>query len=113
MALVKLVATNIETLLQEYKYIFAWNYINLKGIPSWIIQHHIKFNTIIPPTHQAMYWMNPNYAIVIKQDLDKLISAGFIVPVEEASWLLPIVIVLKKNNKPDICVDFQRLNAIT
>jgi hypothetical protein len=57
--------------------------------------------------------MNPNYAIVIKQDLDKLISAGFIVPVEEASWLLPIVIVLKKNNKPDICVDFQRLNAIT
>ncbi len=29
----KLVATSIETLLQECKDIFAWNYTNLKGIP--------------------------------------------------------------------------------
>jgi hypothetical protein len=57
--------------------------------------------------------MNPNYATVIKQDLDKFISVGFIVLVEEAGWLLPIVIVLKKNNKLDIYVDFQRLNATT
>jgi hypothetical protein len=30
------IAKNIETLLQEYKDIFTWNYINFKGIPSWI-----------------------------------------------------------------------------
>jgi hypothetical protein len=40
--------------------------------------------------------MNPNYVVVIKQDLDKLLSASFIALMEEARWLLPIVIVLKK-----------------
>jgi len=44
--------------------------------------------------------MNPNYAIVVKQDLDKLLNVGFIVLVEEVSWLSPIVVVPKKNNKP-------------
>jgi hypothetical protein len=27
------IAINIEILFKEYKDIFAWNYINLKGIP--------------------------------------------------------------------------------
>jgi hypothetical protein len=30
--------------------------------------------------------MNPNYAIVVKQDLDKLLNVGFITPIERASW---------------------------
>jgi hypothetical protein len=50
--------------------------------------------------------MNPNYATVVKRDLDKLLSVGFIAQVEEASWLLPIVVVLKK-----ICADFQQFNV--
>jgi hypothetical protein len=49
--------------------------------------------------------MNPNYVAVVKQDLDKLLSADFIASVEEADWLSPIVIVLKKN-KFRICMDF-------
>jgi hypothetical protein len=112
-ALAKLVATNIKALLQKYKNIFARNYTDLKGIPPQIVQHHIEFNTTIPPTHQAKYQMNPNYATMVKQYLDKLLSVGFIVLVKEASWLLPIVIVSKNNNKLRICVDFQQLNATT
>jgi hypothetical protein len=50
--------------------------------------------------------MNPNYVIVVKHDLNKVLSASFIAPVEEASWLSPIVIVLKKNDKFRIYVDF-------
>jgi hypothetical protein len=40
--------------------------------------------------------MNPNYVIVVKHDLDKLLNVGFIAPMEEASWLSPIVVVPKK-----------------
>jgi hypothetical protein len=40
--------------------------------------------------------MNPNYVLIIKQDLDKLLNACFITPVEEANWLLPIVVTPKK-----------------
>jgi hypothetical protein len=55
--------------------------------------------------------MNPNYATMVKHDLDKLLTARFIVPMEETTWFLPIVVVHKKNGNLHICVDFKRLNA--
>jgi len=45
--------------------------------------------------------------------LDKLFVVGFIALVEEATWLSPIVVVLKKNGKPWICVDICKLNVAT
>jgi hypothetical protein len=57
--------------------------------------------------------MNPNYVIAVKQDLDKLLSARFIALVEEASWLLSIVILPKIYYKLQICMGFQGFNAIT
>jgi hypothetical protein len=50
--------------------------------------------------------MNPNYVAVIKQDLDKLLNVGFIAPMEGTTWLSPIVLVLKKNNKFQIFMNF-------
>jgi hypothetical protein len=32
---------------------------------------------------------------------------------EETTWLSPIVVILKKNGKLKICVDFKKLNVIT
>jgi hypothetical protein len=55
--------------------------------------------------------MNPNYVDVVKHDLDKLLTTSSIAPMEEATWLLPIVVVPKKNGKLCICVDFKRLNV--
>ncbi len=107
------IAINIEILFKEYKDIFAWNYINLKGIPPWIVQHRIELDTTIPPTHQAKYQMNPNYDAIVKQNLNKLLNVAFIGLVEEASWLSPIVVILKKNDKLQICVDFQWLDVVT
>ena len=57
--------------------------------------------------------MNPNYASIVKQDIDKLMAAGFIIPVEEATWLSPIVVVPKKNGQLRICIDYIKLNAAT
>jgi hypothetical protein len=53
--LVEPVATNTKTLFREYNDIFAWNYIDLKGIPPQIVKHCIKLNTIIPHAHQARH----------------------------------------------------------
>jgi hypothetical protein len=43
--------------------------------------------------------MNPNYVKMVKHDLDKLFDAKFIAQIKEATWLFPIVIILKKNEK--------------
>ncbi len=70
-------------------------------------------DTSIPPIHQVRYCLNPNYAAIIKQNIDKLFAACFIKHVKKVTWLSPIVIVPKKNGKLRICVDFIKLNAIT
>jgi hypothetical protein len=57
--------------------------------------------------------MNLNYVEVVKQDLDKLLVMRFIILVEEATWLSPIVVVSKKNDKLWICMDFWKLNVAT
>ncbi len=58
-----------------------------------------------------MYRLNPNYASIVKQIINKLPVVGFIKPVEKATGLSPIVIVPKKNGKQKNCVDFRKLNA--
>jgi hypothetical protein len=61
------------------------------------MQHRIELDTNILASHQA--WMNPNYIVIMKQDLDKLLTMGFIIPMEEATWFSPIVVALKINGK--------------
>jgi hypothetical protein len=55
--------------------------------------------------------LNPNYAVIVKHDIDKLLIVGFIKLVEEVTWLSPIVVMPKKNRKLRSCVDFKKLNA--
>jgi hypothetical protein len=71
----------------------------------------IELDTTIPPAHQARYWLNSNDVAIIKQDINKLITAGFIKPVEETIWLSLIVVVSKKNGRLKIYVDFKKFNA--
>jgi hypothetical protein len=40
--------------------------------------------------------MNLKYLVVVKKDQDKFLTTSFIAPVEETSWLSPIVVVPKK-----------------
>ncbi len=92
---------------------FAWTYKDLKGILLELVQHKIELDTSIPLAHQIRYKLNPNYATVVKQDIDKLLAAKFIQLVEEVTWLSPIVVIPKKNGKLKICVDFKKLNKAT
>ncbi len=98
-------------MLKELKDIFAWTYKDLKGIPLKIVQHQIELDTLIPLIHQIKYQLNPNYVAIVKQDIDKLLVVGFIKPIEEATWLSRIVVVLKKNGKLRSCVDFKKFNV--
>ncbi len=91
--------------MQTYKY--------LKGIPLELVQHIIELDTTMPPIDHARYRLNPHYITTMKQNIDKLIIAGFI-HVEEATWLSLIMVVPKKNGKLKIiCVDFKKLNSTT
>jgi hypothetical protein len=99
--------TTIEDLLQEFIDVFTWNYKQLRGIPPHIVEHKIELEITIPPSHQAHYYMNPNYVMIVKQDLNKLLAIGFMKSMEQVIWISPIVVVLKNNNKLRICIIFE------
>jgi len=65
-------------MLKEFKNVFVWTHKYLKGIPLELAQHKIELDTIIPLAHQARYTLNLNYVVVVKQDIDKVLAAGFI-----------------------------------
>ncbi len=97
----------------EYIDVFAWSYKQLKGIPREVCEYKIKLMVNVQLVKQKQYIMNPNYALRIIKDLDKLLDVRFIYPIETIQWLSPLVIVPKKNGKLCICVDYRKLNAQT
>ncbi len=56
---------------------------------------------------------NPRYTTMVKEELDKLLEAGFIKLVETTEWVSPVVLTLKKNGKLMVCVNYKALNKIT
>ena len=49
--------------------------------------------------------MNPNLRDIVKEEIQKLLEAGFINPILDSEWVSPLVIVPKKNGKWIVCVD--------
>ena len=67
---------------------------------------------------QHQYRVNPRYSLMVKEEIDRLLEAGFIYPVSNSEWVSPIVVVPKKvgaDGKVKIWVfqDFRKLNATT
>ena len=85
----------------------------MEGINPKFYQHKINLKEGANLVKQQRYKMNPNYAKLVKEEIDRLLRVGFIYPVEKATWILPIVIVPKKNNKIRVCVDYHKLNVVT
>ncbi len=68
----------------------------MRGIPREICEHRIELMANVWPIKQRKYKMNPNYALKVREDLDKLLDASFIYPIETTQWLFPLIIVPKK-----------------
>ena len=90
---------SLVQLLTDYQDVFAWSYTNMKGLDPQYYQHQIHLLPDTRPVQQRRYRMNPNYAAKVKEEIDKLLHVGFIRPVKRATWLSPIVVVPKKNEK--------------
>jgi hypothetical protein len=50
---------------------------------------------------------------MVKEELDKLLKARFIKLVETTEWVSLVVLVLKKNGKLKVCVNYKVLNKVT
>ncbi|OAE24676.1 hypothetical protein AXG93_4040s1030 [Marchantia polymorpha subsp. ruderalis] len=86
----------------------------MKGIPARYGEHRIDLLDEAVPIRQRQYRLNPKYSLLVKEEIDKYLSAGIIYPVLSSEWVSPIVIVPKKlTGKIRVCQDFRKLNAAT
>eukprot|EP00253_Pinus_taeda_P018125 PITA_18125 len=100
-------------LLKENKEAFAWDYTEMKGISPELCTHRIYIKEGSHPVCQPQRRMNPNLREIVKEELQKLLNAGFIYPISDSEWVSPLVIVPKKNGKWRVCVDSRALNKAT
>jgi len=76
-------------------------------------QHKIELLPNAKPIKAEQGRWNPRYTTMVKEELDKLLEAGFIRPVETIEWVSPVVLALKKNGKLRVCVNYKTLNKVT
>eukprot|EP00253_Pinus_taeda_P008492 PITA_08492 len=89
----------VIALLKKYSKAFAWDYIDMQGIHPNTCTHHIYTDDKLKPVRQPQRRMNPTMKEIVKEELHKLLSVGFIYPISDSQWVSPLVIVPKKNGK--------------
>ena len=104
---------HLMKLLRENKEAFAWDYTDMKGISPEVCTHRIYIKEDCRPICQAQRRMNLNLREILKEELQKLLNAGFIYPISDSEWVSPLVIVPKKNMKWRVCIDYRALNKST
>lgn len=78
-------------LLIQYKDVFAWSPKDLKGIPPYLGEHRIDLVEGAIRVRQRQYMLNPKYSMLVKEELDKLTTTGFIYPVLNVIGFCPLL----------------------
>ena len=77
----------------------------MNGVLLELVQDMIPLREDAKLVWERPYDMNTKYETIVKEEIDKLLDARFIYEIEHIEWVSPIVIVMKKCNKIQVCVD--------
>ena len=97
-------------LLRSYLDVFAWSYEDIPSLDPSIVQHHLPLVPHARPVKQKLRRLHPRWSLQVKEEIQKQLSAGFILVVQCPEWLANVVSVPKKDGKVRVCVDFRNLN---
>ncbi|GLJ06692.1 hypothetical protein SUGI_0045310 [Cryptomeria japonica] len=85
----------------------------MNGTNPAVYTHRIYIKDECCPLKKPQRRVNPALKEIVKEELKKLLKAGFIYPISDNQWVSPLVIVLKKGGKWRVCVDYRALNLAT
>nr|AAS75250.2 putative polyprotein [Oryza sativa Japonica Group] len=94
----------------ELDYIIAWKPSDMPGIPREVIEHSLHVKEDAQPIKQRLRRFAQDRKDAIKEELTKLLAAGFIKEVLHPDWLANPVLVRKKTGQWRMCVDYTDLN---
>ena len=103
--------SELMALLQEFRDCFAWHYHEMPGLDRQLVEHKLPIKDGYLPVKQARRRMSMDTELKVKEEIERLLKAGFVRPAIYADWLANIVPVLKiKTGAVRICVDYRNLN---
>jgi hypothetical protein len=86
----------------------------MPGLSRELVEHRLPIKSGFRPYKQGARNFKPEIIERVKEEVDRLLQAGFIQPCRYVDWVSNIVPVEKKNTgKIWICVDFRNLNQAT
>ena len=98
-------------LLSKFPNLFITSYEEIRGFKGEELKIELKENT--KPVRQKLRRMGHEQMQALREEVDKLLHARFIAPVDTADWVSPVVVTPKKDGRWRVCVDFKPLNAAT
>ncbi|RVW37522.1 Transposon Ty3-I Gag-Pol polyprotein [Vitis vinifera] len=101
----------MQKILRQNHDIFAWAHSDMKGIHPSIASHRLNVFSTTRPVRQRIRRFHSDRQRIIRNEIDKLLEAGFIREVSYPDWLANIVVVPKKEGKWRVCVDYTNLNS--
>ncbi|KAH9308387.1 hypothetical protein KI387_036298, partial [Taxus chinensis] len=97
-------------ILKEHQKYFTFSYKEMTGIAPHIVVHNLITKPDVKPIKKKSRPMKPKVALMVKEEVMKLLQVGFIKSVDYSQWVSNIVPVLKKNGKICICIEFWDIN---
>ena len=103
----------IVEVLKEYRDCFAWEYNELPGLDRSLVEHKLPIKSGCKPVKQLPRKMTPEVTSKVKEEIERLLNAGFIRTARYVEWVSNVVPVMKKNGKLRVCIDYRSLNSAT
>ncbi|KAL2247814.1 UNVERIFIED_CONTAM: hypothetical protein Sindi_2633700 [Sesamum indicum] len=108
--LTKEMETLIFAFLQNNSDVFAWDRSDIRGISPEVIVHRLNADPAARPVQQKKRSFGIEKNAIIKEEVEKLLAAGYISEVHYTDWLSNVVVVPKASGKWRMCTDFTNLN---
>ena len=89
----------LVALLMEFRDIFAWSVYEAPGVSSDLACHSLNISSEAKLVSQKRWKLAPERAEIVAKEVDQLLEANAIRPVQYLTWLSNTVVVKKKNGK--------------
>jgi hypothetical protein len=90
--------------------VFAWQMSDMPGIPREVIEHKLDIDLAFKPIKQKERRYIPERRETIRLEVNRLLEAGFIRPVDYPIWLANSVLVEKADESWRMCIAYTSLN---
>ena len=101
----------IVEFLKQNLDIFSWTHEDMPSIDNKVIEHKLNVDPTRKLVQQKRRVFTPERNKAIAEEVEKLLTIGFIREVYYPEWLANVIMAKKSNGKWCMCVDFTDLNC--